>query len=378
MIRFSVRHIPLFYRFLSCAVWACLICAQAAAAPQPVEVRDGLRVPWGMTWWDADHMIISERGGRLLRWHRSRDRLETLSGLPPIAVHGQGGLLDVQAYPPLHWQQGVAQWLYLTYSKRVAEDRYTTVLARARIRGAALEDWQELLVTKAANDEGRHFGSRIAFDGDGHVFVSVGDRGERDWAQALDRHAGKVLRLNLDGTVPENNPFVGRNAVLPEIFSYGHRNPQGIAYDEARNQLWVMEHGPRGGDELNRVDAGKNYGWPVISYGKEYWAPIAVGEDTHKPGMEQPVYYYDPSIAPGSLLLYRGSALPGWQRSFLSGALKLTHVNQLVLNAEHSQVREEKRWFEALNERVRALLESPEGWLYFSTDSGRIYLVKPD
>lgn len=353
-----------------------MVAPPVGAKPEPHLVLEGLNVPWGMTWWSAEEMIISERKGRLWRWNRINGQRSELAGLPAIAVHGQGGLLDVQAYPPLHWQRGAAQWLYLTYSKKVPGG-YTTALARARVASGQLDDWQDLLVSRAVNDGGRHFGSRIAFDGEGHVFVSIGDRGERDWAQQRDRHAGKVLRLRLNGAVPDANPFVGQAGTLPEIYSLGHRNPQGMVFDEQRQQLWVMEHGPRGGDELNRVEAGKNYGWPVISYGKEYWAPIAVGEDTHKAGMEQPLHYYDPSIAPGSLLLYRSKAYPAWHDTFFSGALKLTHLNQLTLNAARNAVEREQRWYEALQERVRALLESPEGWLYFSTDSGRIYVVKP-
>ncbi|MDX1452277.1 MAG: PQQ-dependent sugar dehydrogenase [Oleiphilaceae bacterium] len=344
------------------------------ASPRATVVLDGLGVPWGMTWWDKQTVLITERGGALLRWHQPDNRLERVSGLPRVGVQGQGGLLDVRAYPPQHWQQGPAQWLYITYTKQVA-DGFTTVLARARLDKLQLQDWQDLLVTRAVSDGGRHFGSRIAFDQQGHVYFGVGDRGERDWAQDLTNHAGSVLRLKLDGSVPDDNPFVSRAGALPEIYSYGHRNPQGLVYDEQTGRLWLMEHGPRGGDELNLVLPGRNYGWPVISYGKEYWAPLAVGEATSKPGMEQPAYYYDPSIAPGSLLLYRGSRISAWQGSLLAGALKLTHINQLKLHATQAKVLREQRWFEDQRERVRSLLEDAAGRVYFGTDSGRIYLV---
>lgn len=177
---------------------------------------------------------------------------------------------------------------------------------------SGFSEWQELLVTKSTSGTSRHFGSRIAFDDRGHLFFGIGDRGERDYAQNLSNHAGAILRLNLDGSVPDDNPFVNNRNALPEIWSYGHRNPQGLYFDREHNRLWEIEHGPRGGDEINLILAGENYGWPVISYGKEYWAPIAVGEDTHREGMQQSVKVYDPSIAPGSLIVTPA-------RPFLSG-----------------------------------------------------------
>ena len=180
----------------------------------------------------------------------------------------------------------------------------------------------------------------------------------------------------LDGSVPADNPFVKNAHALPEIWSYGHRNPQGIAYDLQRQRLWEIEHGPRGGDEINLILPGRNYGWPVISYGKEYWGPVQVGEGTEKEGMEQPVKVYIPSIAPGSLILYSGKAFPGWKGNLFSGALILTHLNRVALDESGKAVAEE-RLLESLNERIRALVESPEGWIYFSTDSGKIYRLRP-
>jgi glucose/arabinose dehydrogenase len=184
------------------------------------------------------------------------------------------------------------------------------------------------------------------------------------------------MRILRDGRVPQGNPFNQRTDVPPEIWSYGHRNPQGMAYDEARKRLWLIEHGPRGGDEINLVLPGRNYGWPVISYGKEYWGPLAVGEGTHREGMEQPIKQYTPSIAPGSLLLYTGDAFPVWQGNLFTGALKLQHLNRVTLSAAGKAIGEE-RLLEELDERIRALTQSPQGWLYFSTDSGKIYVIKP-
>jgi glucose/arabinose dehydrogenase len=280
-------------------------------------------------------------------------------------------LLDIAIGPP-----GSEGWIYFTYSK-AANSEATTALARARLDGERLVDWQDLLVTDAATGTRRHFGSRIAFDDQGHVFFGVGDRGVRDNAQNTGNHAGSIMRLDLDGSVPADNPFVGDAKVRDEIWSFGHRNPQGLLFDSPTQRLWEIEHGPRGGDEINLILEGRNYGWPVVSHGKEYWGPLAVGEATSKPGMEDPRKVYIPSIAPGSLLLYRGEAFPEWRGDLFSGALKLQHLNRISLSADGQAIAEE-RLLEDLGERIRALAESPEGWIYFSTDSGRIMRLRPD
>jgi glucose/arabinose dehydrogenase len=230
-------------------------------------------------------------------------------------------------------------------------------------------------VTGIAWGSDRHFGSRIAFD-DAHLYFSVGDRGNRPNGQNLESHAGSILRLNVDGSVPQDNPFVDIQGARNEIWSYGHRNPQGLVWDGVNQRLWSIEHGPRGGDELNLIERGGNYGWPIISYGKEYASFRAVGEGTHKEGMEQPKKFYIPSIAPGSLMQYTGDAFPEWKGDLFSGALKLRHINRIKLDQEGNAIAEE-RLMEDLNERIRALLQSPEGWIYFSTDSGNIYVIKP-
>jgi len=332
-------------------------------------LAERMGVPWGMTWQDRENLIITQRSGELYRMHRDGGRPQRITGVPEVMAEGQGGLLDVHREPD-------SGWFYFTYSKAVA-DQGATTLARARLEGSTLVDWQDLIVTQSRTDTGRHYGSRIAFDGEGHVFFGIGDRGVRPNGQRLDTHAGSVLRLTLDGDVPEDNPFVGKADALPEIWSYGHRNPQGLSFDPVKMRLWLIEHGPRGGDEINRVLPGRNYGWPEVSYGKEYWAPMMVGEATEKPGIESPVKYYDPSIAPGSLIVYRGAAFPKWQGNLFSGALKLTHLNRVILSEDGKAVAEE-RLIGDMNERVRALLEGPEGWLYFTTDSGKLYVIRPD
>ena len=338
------------------------------------QVADGLGIPWGMCFLSANHLLVTERDGavRLVETgiDSDRGRVSQLNNVPDVLAKGQGGMLDI-AVSPNYKKDG---WIYFTYVKQV-NGQGVTVLSRAKLIGSRFSNWQELLVTKSTTEKSHHYGSRITFDERGHVFFAVGDRGVRKNAQDLSNHAGSIMRLNLDGSVPEDNPFSKNKQFLPEVWSVGHRNPQGLAYDAKNERLWSIEHGPRGGDEINLIHAGANYGWPAISYGKEYWGPIAVGEGTHRKGMEQPVKVYTPSIAPGSLLLYSGNALPDWKGNLLSGALKLQHINRIVLSKQ-GEVLKEERLLEDLDERIRALAQSPQGWLYFSTDSGKIFRLR--
>ena len=335
------------------------------------QLFSGLGVPWGMTFVSPQRMLITERKGQAQLLDLQTRSVNALQGLPKIAAKGQGGLLDVVVGPNFQ-SDG---WIYFTYSKPV-DSQGATTLARARLHNLRLIDWQDLLVTDSATSSGNHFGSRIAFDREGHVFFGVGDRGERHEAQDLGNHQGTIMRLNLDGSVPADNPFTGDASVRDEIWSYGHRNPQGMAYDPQHQRLWSIEHGPRGGDEINRVLPGRNYGWPVISHGKEYWGPISIGEGTSKAGMEQPYKIYIPSIAPGSLMLYRSDSFPRWQGSLFAGALKLQHLNRISLSSK-GEVIAEQRLLEDLDERIRAVIQGPEGWIYISTDSGRVLRIRP-
>ena len=331
-------------------------------------VASGLGVPWGMAFVDRTTLLVTIRSGSAVIVDTETGKTEPVGGLPEIAAANQGGLLDVA-------RSAENGRFYFTYSKPQIDGPATT-LASASLEGNQLTDWRDLLVTQSASSSGRHFGSRIAFDNKGHVFFSVGDRGERDSAQDRSNHQGTIIRLKLDGSVPADNPFVGEAGVLPEIWSYGHRNPQGMAYDLQQSILWSIEHGPRGGDEINRTEAGKNYGWPIVSFGKEYWGPFNVGDPENKPGMEAAIKIYDPSIAPGSLLLYTGQAFPEWQGNLLAGALKLQHINRVTLNDRGEAVGEE-RLLGDLSQRIRSLLQDHQGWIYLSTDNGAIYRLVP-
>ena len=365
---------------------ALLPLASHAASPQIIqsekanfaleEIIDGLGIPWGMAFISDSQLLITEREGNVKLLDLQSKALSPVQGAPEVMAEGQAGLLDI-AVPP-DFSSG--DWIYFTYV-RDKDDEGVTVLARAKLMSNTpgsneLVQWQDLLETRSASDTGRHFGSRIVFDENGYVYFGVGDRGERPNSQDLTNHAGSVMRLHRDGRVPKDNPFKQRKDVQPEIWSYGHRNPQGMAYDYDNKRLWLIEHGPRGGDEINLVLPGRNYGWPVISYGKEYWGPLDVGEGTHRAGMEQPVKQYTPSIAPGSLLLYTGDSFPEWRGNLFSGALKLQHLNRVTLSEEGKAIAEERLLTE-LDERIRALAQGPRGWLYFSTDSGKVYVMKP-
>lgn len=333
------------------------------------RLREGLGVIWGMTFIKPDQLLMTQRDGSLLRLDLTDDTVTDIKSTPEVLAQGQGGLLDVAVSP----DYDTTGWIYFTYVKDIDIDSEgVTVLARAKLKNDALTDWKDLLITRSTSDESQHFGSRITFDDAAHVYFGIGDRGVRGNSQDKGNHAGSIIRLNLDGTVPQDNPYVADSSLLPEVWSIGHRNPQGMAFDSTHQRLWSIEHGPRGGDELNLISKGANYGWPVITYGKEYWGPVSIGEGTHKEGMQQPVKVYTPSIAPSSLLLYTGDALPGWRGNLFAGALKIRHLNRLVIS-ESGEVIKEERLLEDLDERIRALAQSPQGWLYFSTDSGSVY-----
>lgn len=330
---------------------------------QAEVVVSGLNVPWGMSAFDQDRVMITQRNGEIGILRLSSGQYRKISQVKQAVSSGQGGLLDV-AHSPFNPNQ-----FYFTYSKKVGSAVETT-LARAELTNDKLVNWQDLIVTKSGSDSGRHFGSRITFDNN-HVYFSVGDRGERDNGQDVSTHAGAILRVLPDGTTPTDNPFTMVDNARGEIWSYGHRNPQGLYYDPATKALWSIEHGPRGGDEINLITKGSNYGWPVTSHGKEYWGPIAVGEGTEKQGIVSPIKVYIPSIAPGSLILYRGDKYPQLSGKLLAGALKLAHIN--VVSIEDNKAHSEDRIVADLRERIRDIEVMPDGEILFSTDSGKIY-----
>jgi glucose/arabinose dehydrogenase len=317
-------------------------------------------------------MLVTERPGRLRIVDRGRAS-EPLGGVPPVAARGQGGLLDIALDPRFAENRLV----YLSYAEPGPSGTAGTAVARGRLGEGRLDGVQVIYRQRPKVQGPNHFGSRLVFARDGTLFVTQGDRFTyRDGAQDLSVDFGKIMRINPDGSVPADNPFVGRPNARPEIWSYGHRNVQAAALDPRTGQLWTVEHGARGGDELNHPEAGKNYGWPVITYGIDY-SGAKIGEGTARPGMEQPVYYWDPVIAPSGMTFYTGDAFPGWKGSALVGSLRPGLLVRLTL--ENGRVTREERYLGDLGERIRNVRQGPDGLLYLLTDSsdGRILQVKP-
>lgn len=331
-----------------------------------VPVVDGFVNPWGLAFVPGGDLLVTERPGRL-RLVRGGKLLPTpVSGVPAVVSAGQGGLLDVVVHP--NFAQN--RYVYLTYSKQV-NGGSTTALHRAKLVNDALVEGQDIFVADTRGRPG-HFGSRLAFDGKGHLFMTVGDRQappEGDLpahpAQDLSTHQGKVLRLMEDGTVPKDNPFVGRSGAKPEIWSYGHRNPQGLVVHPTTGAVWATEHGPQGGDELNLVEAGKNYGWPVVGFGVNYGPGKAIHASTMAPGMENAKHVWVPSIATSGLMVYTGDKFPAWKGSVFAGGLAGQRVARLTLDGARADLADNL----ARNlGRVRDVRQGPDGFVYVVLD----------
>jgi glucose/arabinose dehydrogenase len=356
--------------------------AQAPRSPTPAPangvvrtdpIAKGLEHPWGLAFLPDGRMLVTERPGRLRLVDRDGRLSEPLGGVPQVVARGQGGLLDVALDPRFAENRVV----YLSYSEPGASGIAGTAVARGRLGEGRLEDVRVIYQQQPKVQGPNHFGSRLVFARDGTLFVTQGDRfAHRDGAQDLSAGFGKIVRINPDGSVPADNPFVGRADARPETWSYGHRNVQSAALDPATGQLWTVEHGARGGDELNHPEAGKNYGWPVITYGVDY-SGAKIGEGTAKPGMEQPVYFWDPVIAPSGMTFYTGDAYPDWKGSIFIGSLKPGLLVRLTLEA--GRVTREERYLGDLGERIRDVRQGPDGLLYLLTDSsrGRILRISP-
>ena len=353
--------------------------APRSPTPKPVklaakvtDVAVGLEHPWGVELLPDGRFLVTERPGRLRIVGRDGHLSAPLTGVPEVYARGQGGLLDVALSP------GFAQdrLVYLSFAERGSGGAGTTV-ARGRLGERGLEGTQVIWRQQPKVDGSyNHWGSRLVFRSDGTLFVTLGDRFTHlERAQDLSTTIGKIVRINPDGSVPRDNPFVGRAGALPEIWSYGHRNVQAAALD-ARGELWTVEHGARGGDELNNPQPGKNYGWPVITYGVDY-SGARIGIGTAQPGMEQPVYYWDPVIAPSGATFYSGTAFPDWRGDLLVGSLRPGLLVRLrIING---RVTQEERYLDELGERIRDVREGPDGALYLLTDSprGRLIRVEP-
>ena len=326
-----------------------------------VQVVKGLEQPWSLAFLPDGRMLVTEKAGRLRVIANGRLEPQPIAGLPRVTVHSQGGLHDVVLHPDFSKNSLV----YLAYAAR-GEDGVGTELARGRLAGGRLEDVQVLFRQSPKGRTGNHFGGRIVFDRAGYVYLTLGDRGEMPRAQRPDDHAGSVIRLHDDGQVPDDNPFVGRPGWRPEKFDLGHRNQQGAALHPQSGVLWTHEHGPQGGDEINVIRPGKNYGWPVITYGVNYGIGTKIGEGTSKPGMEQPLYYWVPSIAPSGMAFYTGDRFPRWKNDLFVGSLKFQLLVRLRLDGE--KVVSEERMLKGVLGRIRDVRQGPDGLIYLLTD----------
>ena len=340
-------------------------------------VAKGLDHPWGLAFLPDGSMLVTERSGALRRVSAEGAVSEPLSGVPEVEARDQGGLLDITLAPDF----AESRMVYLSYAEK-GEGGNGTAVARGRLAddNAGLENVEVIFRQQPKVDSTKHFGSRIVFDGAGHVFIGLGERSEeqfRDQAQDLGSHLGKIVRINPDGSVPEDNPFVGREGALPEIWSYGHRNIQAAAINPESGVLWAIEHGPMGGDEINIIEPGANYGWPVVSLGLNYdGTPVGTGE-AHAEGMANPIYSWTPVIAPSGMMFYGGDAFPDWQGDLFVGGLRARALVRLDLHGD--KVVAEERLLTEVGRRIRDVVEGPDGAIYVITDedNGEILRVAP-
>jgi glucose/arabinose dehydrogenase len=334
-------------------------------------VVEGLEHPWGLAFLPGGDLLVTERPGRLRLIRGGVLEAEPIAGVPEVWASGQGGLLDVALHPDFERNRLV----YLSYSKP-GERGATTAVIRGTFDGARLADIEEIFEADAWTRNRVHFGSRLLFDRDGYLFISIGDRGVMQEAQNLANHQGTIVRLHDDGRVPADNPFVGRSGARPEIWAYGIRSPQGVALHPITGALWESEHGPRGGDEINLIQPGRNYGWPTITYGINYNGE-AITDITEKEGMEQPLHYWVPSIAASGLAIYDGDAFPEWRGNAFVGGLAGQQLARVSFDGTRS-VSEETLLTE-LKERIRDVRSGPAGYLYLLVDapSARVLRLEP-
>ena len=337
---------------------------------QVVTVASGLEHPWAVAFLPGGDLLVTERPGRLLRVGVDGSA-RPVGGLPPVAAAGQGGLMDLALDP------GFAdnRRLYFSYTEQV-EGGWRTAVARAELAGDRLVAVRRIFAMNRASSDGRHFGSRLAFLADGDLVVTVGDRGQRHWAQDPSNHAGSVLRIRPDGSPSPRTAALAIPGAAPEVFTFGHRNPQGLAIHPATGAIWIHEHGPRGGDEINVLRGGANYGWPVVTHGREYVGG-SIGVGTEAPGMEPPLLHWTPSIAPSGMAFYTGTGFPRWRGDLFVGALAGRHLRRVVLRG--GVVVAQEVLLEDRPGRIRDVRQGPDGRLWLLTDEARggLYRIEP-
>jgi glucose/arabinose dehydrogenase len=325
-----------------------------------------------MTWLPDGSMLITDRSGELRYFQNGTLVDEPIEGMPEVWARGQGGLLDIA----LHLDYEQNGWIYLTYSSPEGGEGANTALMRATLNDdrTALVDQEVLYKAEPNTSRGQHFGSRITFDDEGYLYFSIGDRGNRDVnPQDITRDGGKIYRLKPDGSIPEDNPFVGKDGAREAIYSYGHRNPQGMDMHPETGEIWIHEHGPRGGDEVNKIEKGANYGWPILSFGINY-SGSEFAEDTARAGMNQPEWYWDPSIAPSGMAFVTGDKYPDWQGNLLVGSLKFQYI--VLCEIEDDTITGQQILFEDIG-RVRNIKQGPDGYIYVATEGNGILKIVP-
>ena len=360
---------PAMFEIRTVLAAACVLMATSARSATVETIASGLEHPWALAFLPDGSMLVTERPGRL-RLIKDGKVSESLENVPEVFARGQGGLLDIALHPDF----ANNRMIYLSFAEPRGLGTNGTSLALARLNdnATALENVDIIFRQEPAIRSTAHFGGRISIAQDGNVFLTLGDRySQREPAQDLSTHLGKTVRLAADGRAATGNPFMATKGALPEIWSYGHRNPQGATIEPVTGTFWTVEHGAQGGDEINRPEAGKNYGWPVITYGKDY-SGAKIGVGTAKDGMEQPLHYWDPSIAPSGLTFYSGKLHAEWKGDLFVGALAGSKL--VRLDIEGGKVVAEEAFLEDLGERIRDVREGPDGELYLLTDSpeGRV------
>ena len=380
---------------IMCAVLALMIAGAAPVNAKPymttgdvpaergfraVTLIDDLEHPWGMAWLPNGDLLITERPGRLRLVRDGRLVAEPIEGIPQVYDSGQGGLLDVSVHPRFAENRKV----FFTYAHGSSQGNRTRV-ASARLNNNRLENWQVIFEVGVEKSGAQHFGSRLLWLPDGTLLVSIGDGGnppvrlDGDWirnqAQKRNSHLGKILRLNEDGSIPADNPFVGRSDTEPAVWSYGHRNIQGLAYDPVRKIVWASEHGALGGDELNRVEAGQNYGWPAVTFSREYTDGSKISPDTSKPGMVDPKLVWMNAIAPSGLVVYNGQQFPDWQGDIFAGGLRSGDIRHIDLDSKGEVIGQNAL---RIDQRVRDVRLGPDGMLYVLTDESSGSLIRLD
>ncbi|MDC6367553.1 MULTISPECIES: PQQ-dependent sugar dehydrogenase [Flavobacteriaceae] len=333
-------------------------------------IIEGIHNPWGMTFLPNGGILFTEKEGEILLFYNGK--LSDVENTPDVYVRGQGGLMDIELHPNYN-ENG---WIYLSFASPKGDGKGgNTAIMRARLSNGKLVDKQLLYKGEPNTTKGQHFGSRIEFDDEGYLYFSIGDRGNRDVnPQNITRDGGKIYRIHDDGRIPTDNPFADKSNSKKAVFSYGHRNPQGLTKHPETGQIWEHEHGPRGGDEINIIQKGKNYGWPLITYGINY-SGTKITDDTSKPGMEQPIYQWTPSIAPSGMTFVSSDKYPKWKGNLLVGSLAFQYLERLVI--QNNKVIYREKLLDGIG-RVRNVRQAPDGYIYVGVEGKGIYRLVPN